>query len=234
MGDWTTVDVNGGGMRCYVGVPDGGERAPAMAVLHGGFGFDHVTELSIDRLAAEGIAAIAPDLFHRGVPERPEGGGPRSASMRAADFVADVNAALAHMAGLPAIAGERLGVMGFCMGGQVTYLTAGNNPDLKAAIAFYPGFLFNRLASGNDPAPFEASSSIRCPILVLTGADDLNPSPEQASLIDAELTKHGVVHEMHLYPGAAHAFMSDDSESYREAAATDAWTQCLKWLRRYL
>ncbi len=234
MGEWTTVTIDGSKMRCFVAVPSGATQAPAMAVLHGGFGFDQVTEQTVGRLAAEGIAAIGPDLFHRGEPQRPEGGGPRSGSMRVADFVADVQGALDYMAALPEIASERIGVMGFCMGGQTTYLAAGNIPRLRAAVAFYPGFVFNPLGSGQDPAPFDFSADIDCPIMVLSGGDDGNPRPQDAARIDAELTRLVKVHEMHLYPGAAHAFMSEGSESYREHAATDGWQRCLEWLRKYL
>ncbi len=234
MGEWRTVTVDGSEMSCYLSVPLGANSAPVMAVLHGGFGFDQVTQRAIDRLAEEGIAAIGPDLFHRGVPERPEGGGPRSGSMRVADFLADVDAALSFASGLDVVDGSRLGVMGFCMGGQVTYLTAGNNPELSAAVAFYPGFVFNRLGSGEDPAPYDFTDRIRCPIMVLSGQDDTNPSPEETARIDADLTRQGTVHEMHSYAGAAHAFMSEDAESYREHAATDAWERCLGWLRTRL
>lgn len=98
MGEWRTVQVGGGEMRCYVAIPDGPGAPPsfpAMAVLHGGFGFDDVTQQAVDRLAARGVAAIGPDLFHRGEPARPDGNGPRSASMRVVDFVADDDGALA-------------------------------------------------------------------------------------------------------------------------------------------
>lgn len=233
MGEWRNISIDGGDMRCYVAIPDM-TPAPAMAVLHGGFGPDAVTEQTVDRLAAEGIAAIGPDLFHRGEPERPEGGGPRSGTMHVADFVADVNGALDYMAGLPGIAPDRIGVMGFCMGGQTTYLIAGNNPKLKVAVAFYPGFVFNRLGSGEEPAPFDFSADIRSPIMVLTGEDDGNPSPDDAAKIDAELTRLGTVHQMQSYPGTAHAFMSEGSDSYREHAATDGWQRFLEWLRLYL
>jgi carboxymethylenebutenolidase len=234
MGEWRTIQIDGNDMRCYVAIPAGATSAPAMAVLHGGPGWDDTTQNAVDRLAEHGVAAIGPDLFHRGLPERAEGGGPRSASIRVADFVADVNGALAYMAGLPEIATERVGVMGFCMGGQVSYLTAGHNPDLKAAVCFYPGFVFNPLGSGQDPAPFDFSSNIKTPMLVLTGEDDTNPSPEQAAQIDAVLSENGVVHEMVSYPGTSHAFMSEGAESYREHAATDGWARALAWLDKYL
>ena len=71
-------------------------------------------------------------------------------------------------------------------------------------------------------------------ILILTGEDDGNPSPEMADRMDAALTAAGTVHEMVLYPGAAHAFMSKGGDSYREHPATDGWRRALEWIDRYL
>jgi len=234
MGEWRTIQLDGNDMRCYVAIPEGASSAPAMAVLHGGLGWDDTTQDAVDNLAAQGVAAIGPDLFHRGLPERAEGGGPRSASMRVADFVNDVNGALGYMASLPEIASDRIGVMGFCVGGQVSYLAAGHNPDFKAAVCFYPGFVFNPLGSGQDSAPFDFSDNIKCPVLVLSGADDANPSPAQAEQIDAALTRNDITHEMVLYPGTSHAFMSEGTDSYREHAATDGWARALAWIAKYV
>jgi dienelactone hydrolase len=62
------------------------------------------------------------------------------------------------------------------MDGQASYLTAGHNPNLKVVVCFYPGCLFNPLGSGQDTAPFDVNDNIKCPILVLSGATDTNPS----------------------------------------------------------
>ena len=77
------------------------------------------------------------------------------------------------------------------MGGQVSYLTAGNRPNLSAVVAFYPGFVFNRLGSGEDPTPYDFTENIVSPILVLSGQDDTNPSSAQVETIDADLTQGG-------------------------------------------
>ena len=154
--------------------------------------------------------------------------------MRVADFLADVDASLAFASGLDQVDGNRVGVMGFCMGGQVSYLAAGNRPNLSAVVAFYPGFVFNRLGSGEDPAPYDFTANITAPTLVLSGLDDTNPSPEQVATIDADLTRLGTVHETHSYPGTSHAFMSEGEDSYREHAATDGWRRCLAWLNTHL
>ena len=124
--------------------------------------------------------------------------------------------------------------MGFCMGGQVSYLAAGYNPNLKAAVCFYPGFVFDPPGSGQDHAPFDFTANIECPVLVLTGEDDGNPSPQQVAQIDAELTRYGKVHEMVAYPGTSHAFMNEGAKSYREHADTDGWARALAWIAKYV
>jgi dienelactone hydrolase len=109
--------------------------------------------------------------------------------MRVTEFRTDVGAAMAFASGLTEVDGSRLGVMGFCMGGQVSYLTAANRPNLPAVVAFYPGFVFNQLGSGEDPAPYDFTENIVSPILVLSGQDHTNPSSAQVETIDADLTQ---------------------------------------------
>ena len=231
--EYQTVSIGGRGMRSYVHLPEGAKGAPGVVVLHGTNGIDAGIEKAVDRLAEEGIAAIAPDLFHRGSAERAEGA-PRSGSMRAADFVADAQAAIDHLRASGVVAPERVGIMGFCMGGLVTYLVSGYIADLRAAVAFYPSYVFRRLYHGEDPAPFDVTAGISCPLIIFAGEDDTHPSPEDLARMDAELTRLGKVHEIHTYPDTAHAFMSETSDSYREHAAKDAWPRSIAWLKRYL
>ena len=87
-------------------------------------------------------------------------GDPCSGSMRASEFVSDVNGSLEYMTNLPEIAPGRIGVMSFCMGGQVSYLTAGHKPNLKVTVCFYPGSLFNPLGSGKTPLLHSLSDSV--------------------------------------------------------------------------
>jgi dienelactone hydrolase len=74
--------------------------------------------------------------------------------------VSDVNGSLDYMTNLPEIAPGRIGVMSFCMGGQVSYLTAGHKPNLKVTVCFYPGSLFNPLGSGKTPLLHSLSDSV--------------------------------------------------------------------------
>ena len=226
--------------------PDGGEAggylaecgngsAPGVVLIQEWWGLNDQICGVADRFARAGYNALAPDLYEGRVTQEPD---EANHMMSGLDFPGathqDIRGAALHLQDLAPNGDGKVAVMGFCMGGQVSYLIAGHNPDLSVAVCFYPGFVFNRLGSGEDQAPFDTSANIKCPTLILTGEDDGNPSPEMADRMDAALTAAGTVHEMVLYPGAAHAFMSKGGDSYREHPATDGWRRALEWIDRYL
>ena len=145
----------------------------------------------------------------------------------------DVEAAVSYLQRHSAVDGNRIGVIGFCMGGRVAYLLAATNPTFKAAVTFYPGNTGR--AWGRDmPSPFERSAAIHCPIQGHFGDDDKNPSPEDRQKLAAELARHGKSHEFHAYAGAGHAFMDNTKESFRADAEAAAWPRTLEFLRRHL
>jgi len=127
---------------------------------------------------------------------------------------------------------ERLGIIGFCMGGRVSYLMAAANPHLKAAVAYYGGNIM--VPWGEGPAPFERTGEIHCPLLGFFGEDDANPSPADMRKLDTELTKHGKEHEFHSYPGAGHAFMNRRGERYRADADRASWPKTLAFFAKHL
>ena len=88
-----------------------------------------------------------------------------------------------HRAGDP----NRIGIIGFRMGGRVVYLMAAAIPALKTAVTFYPGNIGR--AWGRDiPSPLERTAEIHCPLQGHFGDEDKNPSPEDRLKLDAELT----------------------------------------------
>jgi carboxymethylenebutenolidase len=128
---------------------------------------------------------------------------------------------------------DRVGAVGFCMGGRLAFLHAANNPTLRAAVVFHGGNIL--VARDGLPSPFEQARNIRAPVLGLFGADDENPSPADVQSIDAELTRLGKVHEFTVYEGAGHGFLNFTRPAvFREAQAKAAWAACLAWLDRYL
>ncbi|HKK05002.1 MAG TPA: dienelactone hydrolase family protein [Gammaproteobacteria bacterium] len=226
----TTVDSQQ--MGIYAAVPQGEGPFPAVVVIQHAWGVDEFTRTMADRLAEAGFAAAAPQLYHR---LAQEGNGlEMMKQLRDVEVIADVDATVDWLGGQPTVDGDRIGIIGFCMGGRVSYLMAAANPKIKASVVYYGGNI--QKAWGEDvPTPFERSGEIHAPILFHFGVDDANPSPQDMALYDTELTRLGKVHEFHSYPNAGHAFMDfTNPDRHREAAARLSWPRTLGFLNRYL
>lgn len=229
---WTTVQVNGQDMQVYMSLPDGLGPFPGVIVIQHGSGVDDWIQDMTRRLSAGGYAAIAPDLYHREDPNAGDPGG-RFGRLRDENIIVDVNAAFEYLRTQPSVRGDRIGITGFCMGGRVTYLMAGTNPLLRAAGVFYGGNITVPWG-GDGPTPFDRSGDINCPVIGFFGEDDSNPSVDDVKKIDAELTRHGKIHEFHNYTGTAHSFQWNGTESYRAEASRDSWEKLLAWFQKYL
>ena len=252
-GFWETATVNGHHMPMYASVP--GTRAaftppyPAILVAQHATGVDAFIQDICDQLAAQGYAAVAPNLYHRHTDDAiaaSAAGGPRPrppALLSDPNIIADLNAAVAWLRNHDAVQSDRIGVTGFCMGGRVAWLAAAVNPHFKAVVPFYGGNLTAAWNAGDPtasdptaaaPTPFDLAENINCPMLFHFGAIDANPSPDDMRMLDAELTRLDKPHQFHAYPGADHAFMNPAGGRYNEAAALAAWPRTLAFFDQRL
>lgn len=226
---WETIQIEGQPMRVYLGVPDRKGPLPGILVAQHAGGVDEQMQDVVHRLFRQGYVVAAPELFHR----QPAGIDPlkRTAALRDDEIIADLNATIAHLKSLSVKVGS-MGIVGFCMGGRVSYLAASTIKELKAAVMFYGG---NTMAlRGDPPTPFERTADIHCPLLGFFGADDTNPSPDDMRKLDAELTRFNKVHEFHQYLGAGHAFQNFLADRYRERASRASWTEALAFFTQHL
>jgi carboxymethylenebutenolidase len=229
---WESIKVDGEDMKLYVCVPEGKGPFPAVVVIQHQGGVDQFVEEMTQRVAAAGYVGVAPVLYHRDGPDCTDDGPTRRARLRDVTVIKDVNATVDFLKGHPGVDSQRLGIVGFCMGGRVAYLMATVNPSFKAAAAYYGGNIMG--AWGEGPTPFERSAEMHCPLIGLFGEEDTNPSPADMRKFDAELTRLGKVHEFYSYPGANHAFMNPRGNRYHAAADRDSWPKTLAFFEKHL
>jgi carboxymethylenebutenolidase len=225
---FNVIDTADGPMSTYVCAPEGGEPRAAVLVIQGQGGLNSAELQYAEHLAEAGYVGVAPDLFHRGptVFSRDEQQA-RRRKMNDPQVLSDINATFKWLESQPFVATDQpVSILGFCMGGRVSYLVAGSCPNIGAAAVFYGGGIF---AGEDGPAPIDLTGNIRCPVLVVDGEQDERPSPEDVRKTAAALAEHGVIHEAHIYPDVGHGFMS------RPSPATDAaWKRTVEWLHQYM
>ena len=229
------LQVNGQEMEMYASVPSGSGPFPAVVIAFHVGGVDEFDKAMADRLAAEGYAAVVPDLFHRLSAEIMSGPRlDRLGHLSDPDIIADVNAAVGFLQGHSAIDGERIGITGFCMGGRVAWLMAAVNPAFKAVVPYYGGNIMTPWGAATQ-APFDLSGAINAPMMFHFGQEDGNPSPADQAKLDAELSRLGKPHQFYSYPGAGHAFMDfTNSDRYHKEAAETSWPRTLEFFAAHL
>jgi len=232
------VDVQGSPMDVLLFEPRGNGPFPGimaaqhLPISHEDLEIDPFTIDVGDRLAAAGYAVAIPHMFHWW-PRKADAAVKREA-FRDDWAVADMKAAVAQLTANPTVDRDRLGILGHCWGGRMSWLGACHIPDFKAAVMLYGGRIKAGMGPGSPPA-IDLAPRMRAPMLGLFGMEDANPSPADVGDLDAALTKAGVAHEFHSYAGAGHGFQDfHNPERYREEASGDAWKKIIAFFDRTL
>jgi len=228
--DAIVIAAPGGAIPAYLAKPDHREPRAAVIVVQEAFGLnDHIRDVA-GRLAGEGWVALAPDMYHRGGAGRTAAYSdlPAAIAMMSevddAAAIADVEACIDWLRAQPYVRHDRIAITGFCMGGRISYLAACALPGkLRACAPFYGGGI-----------PIERTPTLGCPVLAFFGDQDAFIPLEQVRLLEAEASKHGKNVEVVVYPGAPHGFFCNERESFRAAAAADAWQRLNTFLAIHL
>ena len=128
--------------------------------------------------------------------------------------------------------GRKIGIVGYCVGGRITYLAATSCPGLSAASVYYGGRIL--VPFGDGPAPVERTSGLTIPVMGNFGEDDANPTPADVAQIEEALKAAGATYDFKMYSGAGHGFNCNERPDYREDAAADAFQRTLGWFDQYV
>lgn len=229
------IPQDGGSFGGYLARPAGSERLPAVIVYMEIFGINsHIRDVT-ERVAREGYVAIAPDYFHRTGPGVELGyddagmaaGMKLLGQLKADEMIADAKATLAYLRSRPDVRGDKIGALGFCIGGHMTYLTACTT-DIQVSAPFYGGGIAAPQGPGGGPSTVSRTPGIQGRILCLFGGQDAMIPQAQVDTIRKALADAGVQNEVVVYDDADHGFHCDQRASYNEAAAKDAWQRVTK------
>ncbi len=223
----TTVEFksNGNMASGYLATPESGS-GPGLIVIQEWWGLNPQIKHTADRLAAEGFVALAPDLYHGELAGHDEmdKAGHLMSSLPPDRAARDMSGAVDYLADLPATTGSGIGVIGFCMGGLLTFVLAAVRPDrIKAAAPFY-GF-----PQGDDQPDY---SKITAKIWGHMADPDEYFTPEEAKALEAKLKGLGkdVTIDIHK---AGHGFMNEENPigTHDADLAASLWPKVTSFLR---
>jgi carboxymethylenebutenolidase len=214
----------------YLSLPAGGGRHPGVLFVMDAYGLRPRIEAMADRIAAEGYAVLAPNVFYRAgrtpvlpMPDLADAEA-RSAFFGAArklmaeltperlagDGAAYLGALAEHGGGDGAA-----GVTGYCMGARMGLRIAAAHPGRVAALA---GFHAGGLVTDDPASPHRAVGALRAEVYMGHADNDGSNTPEQIAAFDAALAGAGLTFRTEVYAGAAHGYTMADTPAWDEAA----------------
>lgn len=208
-------------------------RHPVVILVSEIFGLHEYIRDTCRRLAKLGFVVIAPDFFVRA-------GDPSTMT----DFPAilkivgqstdkqvtgDLKAAIAYLKAQPFADTSRMGITGFCWGGNIVWEAAARLPDFKAGVAWYGRLSGDHAANDAEgKRPLEMVSDLACPVLGLYAEKDSGiPLSDVETMKLALKAANKTGSDLIIYPGVQHGFHADYRPSYDKAAAEDGWKRML-------
>jgi carboxymethylenebutenolidase len=220
-----TVSIQGvQGLTGYLVKPKSGSRFPTVIVIHENRGLNpHIRDVA-RRVATEGFLALAPDYLSPigGTPTDEDKARTMIGSLKPDDVIASGRAAVATLKARPEGNGK-VGAVGFCWGGGAVNNLAVAEPGLDAGVAYY-----------GRQAPADKVANIRAALMLhYAGIDE--PINAGIPAYEAALKAAGKSYELHMYPGANHAFNNDTNAArYNKEAADLAWGRTTAFLKKHL
>jgi carboxymethylenebutenolidase len=206
----------------YLRVPESGS-GPGVVVIQEWWGLTSHMAAVVERLAAAGFVALAPDLFGGATTHDSAEAAQLLQRLPAEQAAEDLAGAVDYLVGLPAVTSSTVGAIGFCMGGGFVFALAARRPDLvSAAVPFY-----------GLPRDESVVPGIRAAVQGHFGLEDRSMPVERVRSVFAALDERedAAPAQLHLYP-AGHAFLNDENliGTYDPDAAGLAWSRAVAFL----
>lgn len=201
-------------------------RGPGIIVIQEWWGLvDHIKDVC-DRFADAGFTALAPDLFHGQKTKSPDEAGKMLMALNIDDAAKVLRGAIDTLVKQYECTSDTVGVVGFCMGGQLALYAGATNPDRVSACVDFYGF---------HPAVKPPLDDMKAAVLGIFAERDTMADTKAVAALKEQLEQANVEHEIITYPDADHAFFNDTRpEVHNPEASEDAWKKMLIFFRNHV
>jgi carboxymethylenebutenolidase len=221
-----TIITNGNNpaIRAYVARPSGQGPFPVVIMIHEWWGLKSEIVGKADALAQDGYIVVAPDVFRGNTTAWIPSAIWQVVSTPTTQVDGDLDAVMRWIQNQPDADAQRIAIMGFCFGGGTSIRYGVNTTDIKATVVFYGSVI-------QDPALLK---NLNGPVLgIFGGADTMIPLSEVQGFKDG-LKAAGIPHEITVYEGEPHAFVTSVDEIAKGGNQLKAWNQLRAFLRQTL
>lgn len=215
-------------------------KRPVLLLIQEAFGVNSHIQDVCQRYARNGYVVVSPDLYYRMEHWKTYTYDDFQATAEAREMITeekaigDLGAVLDFIGTLEGVDADRVGVLGYCMGGRFSYITAYSYSDrIRGAAVYYGGFLTG--ASPQFPVPpVKKTDQIKVPLIGFFGGQDKGIPKSDVEEIEQALKSANVEHQIYFYPEAGHGFFCDERPSFDPTAAQDAWHRTLSFFAEQL
>ncbi|MEK4259402.1 MULTISPECIES: dienelactone hydrolase family protein [unclassified Paenibacillus] len=237
-----TADGSPAEIPLYIVRPKGVSKSnlPVILLIQEAFGVNSHIQDVCRRFALQGYVVVSPDLYYRtgvwqtfGYTEYPATAKARE-PLTEERTMGDLQAVLDYILDLEGADETRVGIIGYCMGGMLSYLTASHFSDrIKTSVVYYGGGLTAQTPQF-PVAPVNRTNRIMVPVLGFFGGMDRGIPKEVVEQVDQALEIANIEHAIYYYPEADHGFFCNERQSYHPLTAQDAWHRTLTWFAEKL
>ena len=212
-------------IKAFLAVPEGKGPFPAVVVIQEWWGLNDWIQDNAKHFAAKGFVAIAPDLYRGKVTDDPKIAAQLRKGMPSDRALQDCKAAVTAVAVMPNVQKNKIGSIGWCMGGGWSIKLAEDQPKLAAFVVNY----------GSLPTDKALIAKINAPMLGNFGAEDKGIPPESVQAFEDAMKAAGKSTDIKIYGGAGHAFENPNNrDGYRPEATADAEKRVATFFRKNL
>jgi carboxymethylenebutenolidase len=208
----------------FLVVPEGKGPFPAIVVIHEWWGLNEQVKRKARELAKEGYVTLAVDLYRGKVTDDPEEAHELLRGLPEDRAIRDLLSAVSYLKTLPNVKKDKIGSIGWCMGGGFSLSLAVNSPELAACVVYYGRLITDR----------EQLKRIKAPILGFFGEEDRGIPVSSVRAFEKTMKELGKEVTVYIYPNAGHAFANEERPSYNPEAAKDAWAKTLSFFEKTL
>jgi len=208
----------------YLARPKGQGPFPALVVIHEWWGLNQQIRGMAGQLSRQGYLSLAVDLYRGQQTDNPEQAHELMRGLPEDRALRDLAAAFAYLKTSPEVKPDRIGSIGWCMGGGYSLKLAMAEPTLAACAVYY----------GPLPTERESLAAIRAPVLGFFGDKDEGIPEASVLAFDEAMREEGRPVEVHVYRNAGHAFANPDSKTFQSLAADDAWGKLKAFFGKHL